>query len=40
MKYKNGDLYEGEFKNGLKDGQGKYKFQSTKKVYSGTFKND
>lgn len=32
-------MYEGEFKNGLKNGQGKYKY-ATGDTYEGTFLND
>jgi hypothetical protein len=40
IKYKNGDLYDGEFKKGLKDGSGIYKFKPGLRVYQGEFKND
>ena len=34
--YKNGNIYMGEFRNGVKDGQGRYEFKSG--VYVGEFK--
>jgi hypothetical protein len=40
LKYKNGDLYDGEFKKGQKDGMGIYKFKPGLRVYTGEFKKD
>ena len=42
IKYENGDIYEGEFKNGIKEGKGIYKFNSSElkgDVYEGEFKS-
>jgi hypothetical protein len=39
MNYQNGDIYEGEWKNGLKDGSGIYKYYNGDK-YSGCWNED
>jgi hypothetical protein len=38
IKFSNGELYEGDFKNGKPEGQGKYTF-NTGTIYNGSFKN-
>mmetsp|Transcript_13595 Transcript_13595/g.21252 ORF Transcript_13595/g.21252 Transcript_13595/m.21252 type:complete len:116 (-) Transcript_13595:24-371(-) len=38
MKYVNGDIYSGEWKNGKKDGKGTYIFEQTKQKFVGSFK--
>ena len=38
--YSNGDLYEGDIKNGLRDGNGKLTRSATGDVYVGQFKDD
>ena len=35
-----GDVYTGEFQNGLKQGQGKMFFKATGDIYEGEFNND
>ena len=41
MKFANGDIYEGQFENGLRHGNGTLKFANGKNnVYVGEFKND
>lgn len=41
IKYKNGDLYEGDFFNGIKHGQGVYKFKLPNgRTYNGQFQID
>lgn len=41
MKYKNGDVYEGTFKQGKKHGNDcVYLFKTTERVYKGNFEND
>ena len=37
---KNGDYYEGQFKNGLKNGKGKIFLSNGLIIYSGNFIND
>ena len=39
MIYVNKDIYSGQWKNGKKDGQGTYIFDSTGMKYVGTFKS-
>ncbi len=40
IKYKNGDIYEGDFKQGIKEGEGIYRFKPGLRVYTGQFKSD
>jgi radial spoke head protein 1 len=41
IKYKNGDMYEGDFKRGVKEGFGIYRFkQPADRVYTGQFLSD
>ena len=41
MKYMNGDVYEGKFKQGKKHGkEGVYIYKTTDRVYKGNFEND
>jgi hypothetical protein len=40
IKYKNGDIYEGTFTRGIKEGEGIYRFKPGLRVYTGEFKND
>jgi hypothetical protein len=35
IKYKNGDIYEGDFKQGIKEGEGIYRFKPGLRVYTG-----
>ena len=39
MKYNNGDLYNGEWKNDLKEGEGTIKYNNGD-IYDGNWKND
>ena len=40
IKYKNGDMYEGDFKNGIKEGEGIYRFKPGLRVYTGESHKD
>ena len=37
MRFKNGDMYEGEFLNNLMHGEGSYTYAKTNDIYSGSF---
>ena len=37
--YKNGEIYEGDWKNNVREGQGSMKFKDGK-IYKGTWSND
>jgi hypothetical protein len=36
----NGDVYQGFFKNGMKNGKGILKLESEKKIFEGIWQND
>ena len=39
MMYKNGEIYQGQFKNDVREGKGII-YKNNKEIYNGEFKND